>query len=811
MRNLQLVIILSCIAAIAGCKGGAATEELPPSAPPPSSEYTGPPPATSDVQSFKINVWDNVRVDERCSQCHVAGGQSPEFARLDDVNMAYQDANTVVNLASPGDSQMVAKVSEGHHCWLASDQACVDILTTWISAWAGEQAVGGVRKIEFEAPVIREVGVSKNFPASPALFAAELHPMLQTYCSECHSSAVPMAQSPYFADEDLATAYAAVQSKIDLDVTMDSRLVVRLRDEFHNCWSDCAADAGDVQDAIDTMALGIPETEVDPELVTSKALRLPDGIVAAGGNRFEANVVALYEFKTGSGTTAFDTSGVDPAIDLTLSGDTEWVGGWGIELKGGKAQGTTAASRKLKDLIGATGEYSIEGWVVPGNVTQEEARIISYSAGPAARNFTLGQTLYNYDFFNRSSMTDGNGTPALSTADADEDLQATLQHVVVNFDPVNGRSIFVNGEPTGDFEAEGGSIADWDDTFALVLGNEVSGDGAWLGTLRMVAIHNRLLTPAQVRQNFDVGVGEKFYLLFSVSDLVGLPDSYIYFEVSQFDSYAYLFTQPTFISLDETVVPDAIAIEGMRIGVNGAEAEVGQVWSRMATSLSAAQYNEAGQQLSPQGTIIAVKKGADNDEFFLTFDRIGSNLYARTPPAVIPPPVSDEVIESPDIGIRTFAEINATLAAVTGVSAQHADVVTTYDAVKQQLPQKEAIDGFVAAHQVGVAQMAIEYCNALIDDVPLRDGIFPAFDFSQPAADAYDTALERDAFIDPLLGRLAALNLVTQPLPADTRAELAALAGRLTACGASCPAGRTEVVAKGLCAAVTGSAVMLVQ
>ena len=32
-----------------------------------------------------------------------------------------------------------------------------------------------------------------------------------------------------------------------------------------------------------------------------------------------------------------------------------------------------------------------------------------------------------------------------ATADADEDLQATLQHVVATYDPVNGRRIYVNG------------------------------------------------------------------------------------------------------------------------------------------------------------------------------------------------------------------------------------------------------------------------------------------------------------------------------------------------------------------------------
>ena len=135
---------------------------------------------------------------------------------------------------------------------------------------------------------------------------------------------------------------------------------------------------------------------------------------------------------------AFDTSGVNPAIDLILSAVMS------TGSAAGASTSTTARrrarqpdSRKLHDLIKATGEYAIEAWVAPGNVTQEESRIVSYSAGTTARNFTLGQTIYSYDFFNRSGKCQrmANGEPVLSTPDADEDLQATLQHVVHHLRP----------------------------------------------------------------------------------------------------------------------------------------------------------------------------------------------------------------------------------------------------------------------------------------------------------------------------------------------------------------------------------------
>ena len=267
--------------------------------------------------------------------------------------------------------------------------------------------------------------------------------MLTQYCSRCHSSGATTPQSPFFAEANVDVAYAAVRAKINLDSPDQSRLVVRLRDEFHNCWTDCATAANVMLGAIQDFADGVPLTQVDPNLVTSKALTLYDGTVASGGNRFDNAAIALYEFKTGTGTVAYDTSGVEPSANLTMSGAVTWVGGWGIDLRGGKAQATTASSRKLHDLIKATGEYSIEAWVAPANVVQEQAYIVSYSGGTMARNFTLGQTMYNYDYFNRATTTDANGEPALSTPSADEVLQATLQHVVATYSPVDGRRIYV--------------------------------------------------------------------------------------------------------------------------------------------------------------------------------------------------------------------------------------------------------------------------------------------------------------------------------------------------------------------------------
>ena len=64
---------------------------------------------------------------------------------------------------------------------------------------------------------------------------------------------------------------------------------------------------------------------------------------------------------------------------------------------------------------------------------------------------------------------------------------------------------------------------------------------------------------------------------------------------------------------------------------------------------------------------------------------------------------------------------------------------------------------------------------------------------------------------DTLVARAVGTGMTTQPSAAEVTAEVDALIGRLTACGGSCAADRTEVVVKAACSAVVGSASTLLQ
>jgi Concanavalin A-like lectin/glucanases superfamily len=824
------LLALAAAFALSACGGGGApTTQTAATAPTSSSDaYTGPAPATADVQAFSVNFWANVRVQNRCGQCHNATSpaQMPNFARSDDVNLAYAQANTVVNLAQPSTSLIVTKVSGGHNCWLADPQACGTILTTWISNWAGATGAGSATQVALVAPPVQSVGQSLNFPNDGGIdYSKTVYTLTSKYCVRCHSTTASSAteQSPYFADPTLAIAYPAAIPKIDFTgctpsnaanfataCGVNSRFYQRLFTDNHNCWDNCASDAAQMLAQIQAFSKMLTPANINPNLVVSNALSLAQGTIASGANRYDADTIAKYEFQTGSGYTAYDTSGVDPSADLSISGSVLWAGGWGVNIgAGGKLQASTSSSAKIFNMIQATGEFSVEAWVAPALVAVDKSYMVTYSGGDTLRNFTLGQTNQDYDFMLRSSNSVLNGTPQLQTPDAAMMLQASLQHVVLTYDPVNGRQIFVNGVNASVPDPQkGGTISNWDNTFALVLGNEVSGDRSWQGLIKFVAIHSRALSAAQVMQNFNAGVGERYYMLFNVSTVTGVSQAYVMFTVSQYDSYGYLFDAPTFISLDPTVKASSlpsIPVQGIRIGLNGTVPQVGQAYIPLNTTISSANYTATGTVLSNIGTVIGLQSGPLTDQFFLTFDVLGShkNVVVEATPTV-PPPAPGPVVA--DIGVRTFAQVNSTLSALTGVPTSNATVNTTYLAVQQQLPSDPTLEGFSSSNQIGVAQLAIQYCNAAVNTPALQTQVFG----SALSANQFTTPGGISSVTTALANRVLGTGLHSQPAASTITSELSSLIGKLCSDNSCTTSAGTNAVAAAACATAFGSADMMI-
>ena len=328
-------------------------------------------------------------------------------------------------------------------------------------------------------------------------------------------------------------------------------------------------------------------------------------------------------------------------------------------------------------------------------------------------------------------------------------------------------------------------------------------------------------------QSFDAGVGERFFLLFDISENIGAaPDSsYILFEAAQYDTYAYLFDRPHFITLDGST-PEGIPIRGLRVAMNGAEARVGQTYATLDDTLSATEFVELGQPLSTMGAVLPLEKGPEDDEFFLTFDVLAGNSFSRQPdPTLVVAEVN--LPPSPHIGLRTFDEINATYAEVTLVEPTTPSVDMTFQELRQSLPAVESLNTFLSSHQVAIAQLAIQYCDAMIGSAgnpgPNLGTLFPGFDWSDNNAFSNN----RDAFVNPLIDRIMGTNIGSQPVRTEVYEELASyqdpttavdpntgesldrpdnLIDRLIAGGSN-----TRSIGKGVCAAMLGNAVTLVQ
>jgi hypothetical protein len=278
------------------------------------------------------------------------------------------------------------------------------------------------------------------------------------------------------------------------------------------------------------------------------------------------------------------------------------------------------------------------------------------------------------------------------------------------------------------------------------------------------------------------------------------------FTVSQYDNYSYLFYQPTFISLDSTAKPTSIPVSGMRIGINGTIPLVGQAYIPLNTTITAANYSAtSGDILSAVGTVIALENGPLTDQFFLQFDTLGTAhdvIVEATPqPATLAlgPPAAD-------FGVRSFAQVNSTFSQLTGVLTSNASVVTTYQSVQQQLPAVNTIEAYSSANQVGVAQLAVQYCNQVMLSSTLQAKIFPGVNFS---------TLSLPSGAASITGPLTALAVGTANVGSAQGTAVTTELGNLvnTLCSGSLPcnnSARVSAVTVGACAAALGNANVMI-
>jgi hypothetical protein len=655
-------------------------------------------------------------------------------------------------------------------------------------------------------------------------FETTVYPVLRANCENCHGGSGPGA--PQVAHPDPATAWSATvdNQKVNCSDPAASRLVRRLASDFHHCWTDCATDAGVMltqimawQQAIELA--GGTTGGVDVADLTSNTRQLANGVEELGSDRYDDGIIARWDFKDLTGTVAMDTSGVAPAMDLSLEGP-ELMSSYGIDVATGRAIATVDSSRKLFDRIAAQGagtqSYSLEMWIANANTTQDgPARIMSYGQNTGSRNFMLGQSLYQYIIRNRAFLqeSNNNGGPDMETYEVDQDAQSTLQHVIVTYDQLAGRRIYIHGLWTEDLDPiDAGRLWNWNPNHRFVLGNEVTNDRQWLGQIRFAAVFEDPLSPDAIRQNFEAGIGKRLLLAFDVSQWTG-GTSTIEFAVTELDGYSYLFCQPTFI----TDVGAPIRVQNLRVSLNGIIPVSGQGFTNMNALVTGGR-----QLLSRQCSIVGGLVDSNTDSFQLVFEQLGifqEPVLTPTPPT---PGAEDFGDPVPTLGIRNFSRVNATMSAVTGVDPESPDVDDTFVELTQQLPSGFDLRTFVSANQVGVAKLGIEYCDVLVGDgnpanQALRDQFFPGaagFGWDLAPAAAFADPNDVDLITDPLIDEMMGAGLRGDVMGSPARDQVEVLLDQLivdlsATCGGAgqpaCDGDYTKNIVKGVCTSVVAS------
>lgn len=155
----------------------------------------------------------------------------------------------------------------------------------------------------------------------------------------------------------------------------------------------------------------------------------------------------------------------------------------------------------LHNALAGRREVTVVATVTSHRLLQRgPARIVSFSDGAALRNITLGQSNATLALRLRTPLTGPNGNdPQIEAPGA---IRPGRRQVLVStYDGAVFRMGAASGPTATPLAA--GPLKDWDPGFALIFGNETTGDRPWLGRIEDVAIYDRSLGDAEIAAYLD--------------------------------------------------------------------------------------------------------------------------------------------------------------------------------------------------------------------------------------------------------------------------------------------------------------------
>lgn len=319
-----------------------------------------------------------------------------------------------------------------------------------------------------------------------------------------YSQGTPVDNKPYFTihpknqyivegESIFLDSYSVSVLPISYQWRKNGNVIPDATDRQLNLSGLSAADNGAVFESRATTSAGTTTSNSAVVYVTGINERVNDGIRA------------LYTFREGSGSTINDVSGVGGPLNFTIFGSdaVQWEN-YGLRIVSAPSIITTSSASKITNALKASNSMTIEAWLSPANNAQSSpSRIFTISADESNRNFSLGQNNDSYEINLRTTSTDNNGLPSISSSGGTVSTTG-FDHVVFTRSSNGTANFYVNGTLRVT-QTIAGDFSNWNMAYLSALGNEFGVDHHWEGLVNLIAVFDRDLTGSEVLRNYNFG------------------------------------------------------------------------------------------------------------------------------------------------------------------------------------------------------------------------------------------------------------------------------------------------------------------
>ena len=153
----------------------------------------------------------------------------------------------------------------------------------------------------------------------------------------------------------------------------------------------------------------------------------------------------FYDFGIVNGALVKDRSKIGPPLDLRIENLQNVQRSSGsLKVIDNTIIRSIRPAEKISKAIKNSGEFTLEAWVRPEKLKQSgPARIVTVSGNSTNRNITLGQSDNQYDIRLRTSETNNNGLPSISSTEARLMLSPT--HLIFTRQEKGNVNLYING------------------------------------------------------------------------------------------------------------------------------------------------------------------------------------------------------------------------------------------------------------------------------------------------------------------------------------------------------------------------------